>query len=526
MGENLSNKPTEDVSRTKKSPSQEKGRQRISVIGGGINGMIAAHYLARAGNDVTLFERSPTVGGACVERQVELGGQSYGYPGGASVFGFMQDFVYRQTGLKKRMKGRTYVPSKETGMIIADRPQLGMMSSDKDFRTKAGETGNIDDFHSDEAKVVAFLQKTFRAGIVPTFALARKELGQELTKRWIDGTGRELVDHYFTSDPRKMMTLLPINESGPTSIDAPQSAFTIPLMHSGNALGGEWGFVRGGLHTLLGELNILNEEVGVNTLTSTAVCHVDPQTGDVTFQHEGKKEEIQPSDLVIFATEPLSAARLIDDKHLIKSINKKRLLGTAGKLVAFFKKPFTWKQGDKNPAMFRTIFASNSVQDFENRSQRIVNDGIPYSPNYFELYPEGAADRLMGANRGHDILSVYFQSLGIDKSGAEMTEVQNDVLRQVLSHIGDDREFIGSILLSPKDLQRDFGFAQGNIDHIDIGPGQTFFARGYSADRKHSFFQFGDHERILYCGAGTYPCGSIAGTAGYMCAKQAIEKRE
>ena len=27
---------------------------------------------------------------------------------------------------------------------------------------------------------------------------------------------------------------------------------------------------------------------------------------------------------------------------------------------------------------------------------------------------------------------------------------------------------------------------------------------------------------IFYCGAGSYPCGSVAGTNGYMCAKQII----
>ena len=29
-----------------------------------------------------------------------------------------------------------------------------------------------------------------------------------------------------------------------------------------------------------------------------------------------------------------------------------------------------------------------------------------------------------------------------------------------------------------------------------------------------------NYENIFYCGAGAYPCGSVAGTTGYMCAKQ------
>ena len=31
-----------------------------------------------------------------------------------------------------------------------------------------------------------------------------------------------------------------------------------------------------------------------------------------------------------------------------------------------------------------------------------------------------------------------------------------------------------------------------------------------------------DLKDVYYCGAGSFPCGSVAGTAGYMCSKQLI----
>ena len=39
--------------------------QNIAVIGAGINGLVAANYLQRAGLLVTLLERSDRDGGAC-----------------------------------------------------------------------------------------------------------------------------------------------------------------------------------------------------------------------------------------------------------------------------------------------------------------------------------------------------------------------------------------------------------------------------------------------------------------------------
>ena len=38
-------------------------KERVIVIGGGHNGLVAAAYLAKAGRDVTLLERSDVVGG-------------------------------------------------------------------------------------------------------------------------------------------------------------------------------------------------------------------------------------------------------------------------------------------------------------------------------------------------------------------------------------------------------------------------------------------------------------------------------
>ena len=77
--------------------------ERIVVIGAGINGLVAANYLCRAGFAVTMIERSERVGGACVSEVATVNGQSQRYALGASVLGLMQDFVFRETGLAARV---------------------------------------------------------------------------------------------------------------------------------------------------------------------------------------------------------------------------------------------------------------------------------------------------------------------------------------------------------------------------------------------------------------------------------------
>ena len=81
---------------------------RIAIVGGGINGLVAANYLARGGADVTLHERRAHVGGACVSEAVTVDGVDYEFPLGATVLGFMQDFVLEETGLSSRLE--TWAP--------------------------------------------------------------------------------------------------------------------------------------------------------------------------------------------------------------------------------------------------------------------------------------------------------------------------------------------------------------------------------------------------------------------------------
>ena len=51
---------------------------------------------------------------------------------------------------------------------------------------------------------------------------------------------------------------------------------------------------------------------------------------------------------------------------------------------------------------------------------------------------------------------------------------------------------------------------------------QNFNKRTFSSCPEKSFFRYFDFNNIYYCGAGSFPCGSVAGTPGYMCAKHII----
>ena len=56
-----------------------------------------------------------------------------------------------------------------------------------------------------------------------------------------------------------------------------------------------------------------------------------------------------------------------------------------------------------------------------------------------------------------------------------------------------------------------------------LNKNQNFNNRNFSKNPEKSFYLYGEYDNIYYCGAGAYPCGSVAGTPGYMCAMQLLK---
>ena len=503
-----------------------KTSQNFVVIDAGINGLVAANYLLRAGHQVTMLERSERVGGACVAETADVQGVSQDYPLGATTLGLMQDFVWKETGLADRLQtvacthpGMAFFPGQERAVYRSDDAS----EFQDECREAWGEEGDLVAMQADEERVVRFLQAGFRAGQAPSVEQARAELGVELTSLWITGSAKALMDHYLTSEFTKVFTTMVVNESGPVSIFEPYSAFVMPIMSSGSVFDGHYGYVREGMWHITRELALINQELGMQLVLPCTVNEVDTNTGTLRYE-DADGEHTLHSDHTMFATDPQTAARLTGDSTLIEHTNQQRVLGTSGKLNLMFRNPVKWKEGTNDPgsdSAFRYFFAVETLADFEDATLAVLN-GEDFAPGYFQVYCEGAAQREMGLNEPFDRLTVFFKNLALGKSGDELKEVEAEVKSYILSHIENPEDLAWSRLLAPRDLQQTFGFPGGNIEHTMLVEGQTYFGRQYAMDANQRFYQFGEFENVSICGAGTYPCGSVAGTPAYMCVKELL----
>lgn len=435
--------------------------------------------------------------------------------------------MFHQTGLAARLK--TFAPThpkliyfpgdSEATWIYRDPTKL-----DRELAKKWGEHGNVEAFRADEAQVIAFLQKGYRDAIPPTLIDATAALGKTLTNLWISGSAKALLDHYFTSERSKIYMAMTVTESGPVSLTDPYSAFTLPMMDSGSIFDGYYGYVEGGIWRITQELGQLNREIGVVTHLSSHVHEVDTGTGTIRYETEGQ-EQTTFYDQLVLATDPKTAARLVGNATEIQKTENLKYRGSSGKLNLMFQNPVVWKHGSSAPdsdAAFRFIFSVDSLDAFEQATLKVLDDDVAYEPGFMQIYCEGGAMRQLKFQEPFDRLAIFFKNLSLGKNGEALPDIENQVKNTVLQYIENPQDCVWSRLLTPRDLQELFHFPGGNLDHTMLTGGQTFFDRNHCEDPVSGFYNFGGLTNVYLCAAGSYPCGSVAGTPGYMCSQQLL----
>ena len=494
--------------------------KRVVIVGSGINGLVTANYLVKAGYNVSIIEKRGFTGGACIKDSLTIEGKNIDFAYGATVLGMMPEFIFNETGLVNEVEGfypKTpklvyFKDEKDSTKIFQDSIEL-----EKELKEKWGEEGRINDFRNDENKVIKFIQKLYKEAITPTVEIAYNELGKEIADLWVFGTAKNLLDHYFTSEKTKLYMGMTVIESGPASIYDPGTAFTIPLMDSGSVFDGYWGFVKTGIWKITETLSNINLDLGVKVYLDSSITEVDTNSKIISFVKDSKDEKLN-YDHLIFATDPVTPSKLI--KGFKQDIELDEI-GTSGKVTAFFRNPIKWKESNEYSDSFRFIFSNENLNKFEEASQNALKNSGDYFAGFIQIYPDGSAQRSMSNKENYDKLILFTKNLSYDKKGDDLNKIKDEIINTVLPYIENADDLVYSKFLTPKDLNKTFFFPKGNIDHITLTGKQNYNKRTFSKN-PNNFYSYYDLKDVYYCGAGSFPCGSVAGTAGYMCSKQLI----
>ena len=501
-------------------------KKNVVIVGAGVNGLVAANYLNKHDFNVTILEKKNCVGGACVKDSTIINNKKIDFAQGATVLGMMPNFIYKETGLSKKIK--TFCPENPKLVYFENdtnptRIYRDITLLEKELRDRWNEKGDVRAFRDDKNKVIEFIQKIYKDGTPPNLDQAVIEIGKELTKLWIKGSAKDLLDHYFTSEKTKVYMGMTVIESSPTSYNEKGTSFTIPLMDSGSIFGGYWGFVKDGIWKISDELLKLNNELGIKTILNSEINDIDTNKGKISYTSNNIDSKIY-YDYLLFCTDPLTPSKILKDNS--PYIKKKNYLGSSGKLTMFFKKPIEWKKEKTHETSFRFIFSQDTLDDLNNSGQMALNSQNNYTPGYIQIYPDGAAQRKLNNSENFDKIICFTKNFSFNKQSYDLIDAEQNIIEKISKLISNQEDLVGTKFLTPKDLNKTFFFPEGNIDHIAMDGSQNFNKRTFSSNPKTKFYNYNNYENIYYGGAGIFPCGSIAGTPGYMSSKQIISNYE
>lgn len=287
----------------------------VVIVGGGHNGLTAAAYLARAGLDVLLLERSDHLGGAAVSAEpfdgVDARLSRYSY-----LVSLLPQRIIDDLGLDVRLVRRrfsSYTPDPadpERGLLVDSeaRPEAAVAAFDR--VGAAIDADAWDAFYADTARLAQTLFPTLTEPL-PTRAEARALVADD--RIWADFVDRplgEAVDARFSSDlVRGVVATDALIGTFASLYDPALDANRCFLYHVIGGGTGDWDVPIGGMGAVTGALARAAREAGADLRTNAEVVAIGD--GGAVHWVESGGERITRPELILANVAPVVLERLL-----------------------------------------------------------------------------------------------------------------------------------------------------------------------------------------------------------------------
>ncbi len=517
------------------------------VVGGGHNGLVAAHYLARGGLSVQVVERRHVVGGPCGPWEFFPG-----YRGAMSNSpGSLEPKIARDMELER------------FGLVF-DKPDPAMVHPFPDGRAFVGWR----DRSRIEAELRKFSQhdvaayheifefftrfgKTLKVSLFeppPTF----KEMAARLKTPEDEaafatimfGNTRDFLDDRLESEEIKVLIAVMCmfgGNYGPSSpgsllalLQRPMSlnSMTVEARHDPRVqpLRGSTGLPRGGMGSVAEAMARSITASGVAIRTNAAVVKVKVGAGD---RAEGvvlaDGEEID-APLVLSNLNPKTTLLdLVDSRHLDEDLrtrlDRRRMRGCAFKAVlALGDMPrFRAAPADAVEAFAACQFRISPSMDHLERSYEDAKNGRPSrEPRIMGLTPSVMDPSMAPPGKHLMSLNCWHAPYRLEDGdwATEKDRFGQRIIDTVAEYVPNLKDIIeDTFFLSPKDLEDEFGLVEGHQLHGDMTPAAMFANRPVPGLADYRTPVGG----LYLCGSGTWPGGFVSGIPGHNGSHQALK---
>jgi phytoene dehydrogenase-like protein len=523
----------------------------VIVIGGGHNGLVAAAYLGAAGLKVTVLERRAQVGGAAVTEEFHPGFRN---SVAAYAVSLLDPTIIRDLDLARH------------GLRIVARPISNFLPlpGGRYLKVAPGRTkAEVAKFSSrDAAQLEAYEARLERlSDVVRALALKTPpnlatgqglaanlgalvetaKVGGRLRSLGVEGqrdlvelftrSAGDILDQWFESDPIK--AILGFDGIVGTYASPYAAGTAYVLMHhcwgEVNGRRGQWGHAIGGMGAITQAMARACEARGVEIRLATPVGEILVEKGRAVSVVTEKGEKI-------------AARAVVSNLH--PKLTFERLIAPALLPADFRARIASYRSGSGS---FRMNLALAELPSFSalpgNAAAEHHGSGIVIAPSlgYMEraffdarlkgwsaepivemLTPSTLDDSL--APEGRHVASLFCQhvapKLPDGRSWDEARDTAADLMIETVEAYapGFKASILARQILSPLDLEREFGLVGGDIFH-----GQLSLDQLYSARPVLGHADYRSPIRGLYmCGASTHPGGGVTGAPGFNAAREMI----
>ncbi|RMD64479.1 MAG: NAD(P)/FAD-dependent oxidoreductase [Alphaproteobacteria bacterium] len=517
----------------------------VLVIGAGHNGLVCAGYLARAGYRVKVVERRGVVGGAAVSEEFHPGFRN-------SVCSYVVSLLHPKVIADLGLHDYGLEILDRPGGSLAPLPGGQCLSLPRDDARAMAEIARYSprDARSYEA-FHGVLERTARVlrGLVletpPNIGGGWGDLWRALTAgnrlRKLDASDQaafahlmtksvgDYLDSWFEFDGLKGVYGFEGIVGNMVSPYAPGSAYVLLHHYFGEVNGrvGAWGHARGGMGAITRAMARSAEACGVEIELEAPVEEVLLDDGRAAGVRLADGRTIRARAVAANVNPKLLYLRLIDAAALpaefLRTMRAWRCRsGTFRMNVALSELPRFdgMPGGDVHELMSGTIDICPSLAYMERAYDDAKAGGWAREPIISMCIPSTIDDTL--APRGAHVASLFCQHFHPELSGGRTwDDVKEEVADLIIGTVDRyapnfKRAVVGRQVLSPLDLERDFGLIGGDIFHGALHLDQIYSLRpaaGYADYRA----PIGG---LYLCGSGAHPGGGVSGVPGHNAARE------
>jgi phytoene dehydrogenase-like protein len=519
------------------------------IIGGGHNGLACAAYLAKAGRKVVVLEKRPVLGGAAVSEEVFPG---FTFSVCSYVVSLLRPEIIRELDLPKH--GLEILPLECSFAPAVEGPGLCRWPDHERTRSEIARYSKRDadrypEFGLQMAKLARFVKPLIDREAPDPTSLKPTELyrlfetaqpfrglgphGLHRMAKMMTMSAVDFLSEWFEADA----LLAPMSVSGIIGtylgVRSPGTAYVLLHHYMGeiDGVARAWGLSRGGTGQISLSIARAAESYGAELRTGCGVSKIKLKDGEAVGVVLEDGTELAGSAIVSGVDPRLTFFGLVGKGQLpdefVRDLGRYRMRGSSGKVnLALDRLPeFKCRPGDG--LHVRGDIAVAPGVEYLERAYDEAKYGAWSRRPYINVVIPSLTDPSV-APPGKHVMSCFVQYAPYHlKEGADTwparREEWGDTVVDTLEELapGLRSSILHRQVLTPWDLEKEFGLTEGNIFHGELSLEQLAFLRPVPRWARYKT----PVPRLWMCASGTHPGGGVMGAPGRLAALRMLKER-